>query len=140
MRSHPTSITTLPLRDFQALAGFRRTLRTFLRFSEQAARDAGLTPSQHQLLLMVKGFDEGQPSVGDAAEWLGLRHHSAVELVDRAVSAGLLQREADPADARRQLLRLSGLGEAKLTALSAVHRDELRRFRTEVLAELDKLG
>src|SRR5436305_10919586 len=125
---------TVTLREFQALARFRRALRNFLRFSEDAARRAGLTPSQHQLLLMVKGFGEGPPSVGDAAEWLGLRHHSAVELVDRAVTAGLLQREADPDDARRQLLRLSGLGEAKLTALSALHRDELRRFRTEVLA------
>ena len=76
------SMTTLPLRDFQTLARFRRSLRTFLHFSEQAARQAGLTPSQHQLLLMIKGFDQGQPSVGDAAEWLGLRHHSAVELVD----------------------------------------------------------
>ena len=134
------SMTTLPLRDFQTLARFRRSLRTFLHFSEQAARQAGLTPSQHQLLLMIKGFDQGQPSVGDAAEWLGLRHHSAVELVDRAVSAGLVQREVDPVDARRQRLRLTGLGEAKLTALSALHRDELRRFRTEVLAELENLG
>src|SRR5437764_5657669 len=130
---------TVTLRELQALARFRRALGNFLRFSEDAARRAGLTPSQHQLLLMVKGFDQGQPSVGDAAEWLGLRHHSAVELVDRAVSAGLVQREVDPVDARRQRLRLTGLGEAKLTALSALHRDELRRFRTEVLAELENL-
>ena len=125
--------------EFEQAAAFRASLRRFHRISEDAARQAGLTPRRHLLLLMIKGFPEGQPSVGDAAEWLGLRHHSTVELVDRAVSAGLLTRQSDPADARRQLLRLTPLGEGKLTTLSALHRNELRRFRSEVLAELDKL-
>lgn len=131
----------LALGDYRVLARFRRALRQFLHFSEEAARDAGLTPAQHQLLLAVKGFDGGRaPSVGDAAEWLQLRHHSAVELVDRAVAAGLLARETDPDDLRRQLLHLTPLGEEKLAALSALHREELQRFRAQVLAELDELS
>ena len=123
---------------YRSLARFRRALRQFLHFSEEAARAAGLTPAQHQLLLAVKGFDGPvAPSVGDAAEWLQLRHHSAVELVDRAVASGLLERETDPDDLRRQLLRLTPLGEEKLEALSTLHRDELQRFQAQVLAELD---
>jgi DNA-binding MarR family transcriptional regulator len=132
----------LAARDYRALAQFRRSLRVFLRFSEEAARGAGLTPAQHQLLLAVKGFvaerDE-LPSIGDAAEWLQLKHHSAVELADRAVAAGLLERQDDPTDARRHLLALTDEGEAKLAGLSWMHRDELRRFRTEVLAHLADL-
>lgn len=140
--SHSSSaVSELSPQDYRTLARFRRALRLFQHFSEEAARSAGLTPAQHQLLLAVKGFDGSTaPSVGDAAEWLRLRHHSAVELVDRAVAAGLLERETDPDDLRRQLLRLTDQGEQKLAALSALHRDELRRFRDRVLTELDDLS
>jgi DNA-binding MarR family transcriptional regulator len=127
-------------RDYRSLAGFRRSLRTFLRFSEDAARSVGLTPAQHQLLLAVKGHPGGgSPSIGDAAEALQLRHHSAVELVDRAEAAGLVERRVDPADARRQLLALTADGEARLEELSWLHRDELRRFRVEVMDHLSNL-
>ena len=140
-----TQTTELSTREYRALARFRRSLRQFMHFSEEAARGAGLTPAQHQLLLAVKGFDGGDgdaaaPSVGDVADWLQLRHHSAGELVDRAVAAGLLHRETDPDDLRRQLLHLTPLGERRLETLSALHRDELHRFRAQVLAELDELG
>ena len=136
------SVRDRPLseRDYRSLAGFRRTLRSFLRFSEDAARSVGLTPAQHQLLLAVKGHDgDGPPSIGDAAEALQLRHHSAVELVDRAEAAGLLERRVDPADARRHLLTLTADGEARLAQLSWLHRDELRRFRAEVMDHLQNL-
>ena len=136
----PAAATTKPVtaREYRALAGFRRSLRVFLRFSEEAARAVGLTPAQHQLLLAVKGWSgPGAPSVGDAAAALQLKHHSAVELVDRAAAAGLVERRPDPADARRHLIGLTPAGEEKLAGLSSVHRDELRRFRTEVLRYLD---
>jgi DNA-binding MarR family transcriptional regulator len=127
--------------DYRALASFRRALRGFLRFSEDAARSAGLTPAQHQLLLAVKGHEgEGHPSIGDVADALQLRHHSAVELVDRAQSAGLVVRSTDPGDARRHLLELTPRGEHLLADLSWLHRSELVRFRTEVLAHLDALS
>ncbi|MBI2710654.1 MAG: MarR family transcriptional regulator [Actinobacteria bacterium] len=122
--------------DYQALARFRYALRRFLRFSEDAARKSGMTPAQHQLLLAVRGFEgDGPPSVSDVAEALQLRPHSALELVVRAETHGLLRRGADPRDHRRTLLRLTGEGERHLAALTAQHRAELRRFRAE-MAEL----
>ena len=128
-------------RDYQALARFRHALRVFLRFSEDAARAAGPTPAHHQLLLAVKGWDgDRPPTVADLAEVLQLRHHSTVELIQRATAAGLVRSEVDPDDHRRQRTGLTDRGEELLRSLSLQHRDELRRFRSEmndVLNELD---
>ena len=114
--------------DFRELLRFRDALRRFERWSQGQARAAGLTPAQHQLLLAVRGHD-GDPTIGDIAEHLMLRHHSAVELVDRAAGAGLLQRRTDLADRRVVHLELTADGEARLAALSAVHLAELRRLQ-----------
>jgi DNA-binding MarR family transcriptional regulator len=133
--------TALSDRDYRALARFRHALRVFQRFSEDAARAAGTTPAQHQLLLAIRGFrGDGSPVIGDLAEALQLRHHSVVELVDRADTAGLVRRSTDPVDQRRQRVELTAAGRDVLEELSVVHRDELRRFRSEmfdVLRELD---
>jgi DNA-binding MarR family transcriptional regulator len=127
--------------EYRALARFRRSLRRFLAFSEHAARQAGLTPSQHQLLLAVKGHErEADPSIGELAISLGLRHNSMAELVDRAQAANLIRRYTDPADGRRHLVVLTSVGEEKLASLSAVHRDELRRFRNEIADHLERLA
>jgi DNA-binding MarR family transcriptional regulator len=127
--------------EYRALARFRRGLRAFLHFSEEAARAAGLTPAQHQLLLAVKGRDGGQaPSIGELADWLKLRHHSTVELIDRVVATGLAERRADPDDGRCQRIVLTPRGDEKLAGLSALHREELRRFREETLAHLESLA
>lgn len=133
---------TQPLsdREYRSLAEFRYALRTFLRFSEEAARAAGLTPAQHQLLLAIRGHpgDEA-PSTSEIADRLQLKLHSTVELVARAESNGLVVRIVDEDDARRALLALTDAGEAKLAELSVLHRRELRRFRDEmgdVLREL----
>ena len=126
--------------EYRALAQFRRALRSFLYFSEEAARDAGLTPSQHQLMLAVRGADTDEaPTIGDVADWMKLRHHSAVELVNRAEASGLVRRVPDVNDHRRQRLVLTKLGETKLAALSTLHRAELRRFREEGLTPLRSL-
>lgn len=114
--------------DFQRLLEFRDGLRRFLRWSESQARAVGLTPSQHQLLLAVRGHGS-EPSIGDVADHLLLRHHSAVELVDRAVEAGLLRRIADPDDHRVVRLRLTPQGESKVASLAAAHLEELARLR-----------
>ena len=133
--------TALSDREYQALARFRHALRVFQRFSEQAARDAGLAPAQHQLLLAIRGHGGvARPVVGDLADALQLRHHSVVELIDRAEAAGLVTRVPDPDDLRRQHVALTAAGRDVLEQLSMVHRDELRRFRAEmvdVLRELD---
>jgi DNA-binding MarR family transcriptional regulator len=114
--------------DFRELLRFRDALRRFQRWSEGEAAAAGLTPAQHQLLLAVRGHD-GDPTIGDVADHLMLRHHSAVELVDRAERAGLLRRRPDPDDRRVVHLELTADGEAHLEALSAAHLDELRRLQ-----------
>jgi len=124
----------LTLKDYQALAGIRRGMRQFLEFSAGAAGAAGLTPAQHQALLAIKGM-QGPVTVGSLAEWLGVRPHSAVGLVNRLVTLKLVARVADPADRRRMRLRLTKRAEAKLAALSQIHRAELRRF-SSVLAPL----
>jgi len=120
-RASPASV------DYQALARFRYQLRLFLAFSETAARKAGLSPQQHQALLAIKGFSGPAPaSVGDLARFLLIRHHTAVELVNRMVKLGLLSRLADDDDGRRVLVQLTKKGEQKLQALSRIHIDELR--------------
>ena len=138
-----TTRGTTPLsdRDYQALRRFRHALRVFLRTSEEAARDAGVTPAQHQLLLAIRGHAGSRhPIVAELAEVLQLRHHSTVELIDRATDAGLVDRLPDPLDQRRQQVVLTPAGVEVLEGLSVFHRDELRRFRREmvdVLRELD---
>jgi len=137
-----TSDRELSITDYQALARFRHALRVFQRFSEDAARAAGVTPAQHQLLLAIRGWDgpEDHPSISDLAERLQLKHHSAVELVQRATAAGMVASHGDPVDGRRQLLELTTHGRDTLTSLSLLHRDELRRFRSEMNDVLHELG
>jgi DNA-binding MarR family transcriptional regulator len=116
--------------DYEALSDFRYSIRCFLEFSENAARDAGLTPQQHQALLTVKGFPpQTAVTIGDLAERLRIRHNSAVELVDRLVDAGFIVRSPDALDSRRVLLSLSDAANGVLASLSAVHLDELSRLR-----------
>jgi DNA-binding MarR family transcriptional regulator len=112
--------------DYQALARFRYELRKFLAFSEAAAHRQKLTPQQHQALLTIKGFSQDKPvSVGDLARLLLIRHHTAVELIDRMTRLNLIARVTDPADGRRILIRLTAEGERRLSKLSKIHFDEL---------------
>jgi DNA-binding MarR family transcriptional regulator len=112
--------------DYKALAQFRHELRKFLAFSENAAAAAGLTGQQHQALLAIRGLSqEGVLSVGELADILLLRHHSAVELANRLGKLGLVTRKADPVDGRRVLISLTLEGEEKLRVLSSSHMKEL---------------
>jgi DNA-binding MarR family transcriptional regulator len=116
--------------EYVALAAFRAALRRFLRFSEEGAREAGLTPQQHQLLLAVKGQpDRDWASVSALAEALQVRHHAAVGLVDRCERAGLVQRSPDPEDRRQVRVLLTEQGEEILERLSARNRRELRALQ-----------
>jgi DNA-binding MarR family transcriptional regulator len=116
--------------DYEALAAFRFTLRRFLRFSEEGARAAGITPQQHQLLLAIKGRPGREwASLSDIAEALQVRHHAAVGLVDRSARAGLVRRTPDPDDRRQVRVRLTAKGEAILARLSRRNRSELRALR-----------
>lgn len=112
--------------DFEHLLQLRTRLRRFLRWSEEQARSAGLTPAQHQLLLAVRGHADPQgPTIGDVADYLVIRHHSAVGLVDRAVAAGLVRRGPDPANNSTVRVTLTETGAAKLDELTETHLEEL---------------
>nr|WP_245288056.1 helix-turn-helix domain-containing protein [Bradyrhizobium sp. Ec3.3] len=113
--------------DYQALAQFRYQVRTFLAFSEAAARRAGLAPQQHQALLAIKGAAGPEDAtIGDVARFLLIRHHTAVELMNRMAKLKLITRVADPQDARKVRLKLTAKGEQKLRSLSKIHLEELR--------------
>jgi DNA-binding MarR family transcriptional regulator len=121
----------LTKQDFEALARFRFGIRRYLRFSEETVRRHGVTPQQYQLLLAIKGFPgRDWAVVRELADRLQLRHHSVVELVNRAQAQGLVHRTTDPDDARAVRVVLTDQGEHLLGRLSALHRDELRRMDT----------
>jgi DNA-binding MarR family transcriptional regulator len=122
--------------DFEHLLAFRSSLRRFQRWSEDQARAAGLTHVQHQLLVAVKGHPGTEPpTVGDLSEYLLQRHHSTVELVDRAEVADLVRRVADARDARVVRVRLTAKGERILSELTPAHLVELH----SLAAVLDQL-
>jgi DNA-binding MarR family transcriptional regulator len=115
--------------DYRRLLEFRTGLRRFLRWSEQEAAVVGLSPAQHQLLLAIRGHGEDvAPTIGDVAESLLLKHHSAGELVDRAERHRLVRRVPDRDDHRVMRLELTATGRKKLEALSALALEELRRL------------
>jgi DNA-binding MarR family transcriptional regulator len=123
--------------DYARLLSFRDALRGFLRWSEERAAAADLTPAQHQLLLVVRACGGAAgPTIGEVAEHLLLRHHSAVGLADRCVAAGLVRRVPDAGDHRVVRLRLTRTGAARLRRLAAPHLEELRRL-APVIADLD---
>jgi DNA-binding MarR family transcriptional regulator len=118
---------THPLPDFKAMAELRYQIRRFLRFSENAAREAGIEPQQHQLLLTVRGLPEDlKPTVGVLAERMQLQHHSTVELIDRLVDRGFLYRLRATDDRRKVLVKLTHDGEEFLNKLSIYHLQELQ--------------
>jgi DNA-binding MarR family transcriptional regulator len=115
--------------DFQHLLQLRTGLRHFLRSSERQAEKAGMTPTQHQLLLAIRGHpDPAGPTVLDIADYLVLRHHSAVGLIDRAAAAGLVRRRRDRRSRSSVRLTLTSAGIEKLDALVEAHREELAQL------------
>jgi DNA-binding MarR family transcriptional regulator len=116
------------------LAWFRYNLRRFLRFSENAARECGVTPQQHQMMLGVAAFtDQNKATISELAEFLQERNNSVVGLVERAVESGLVKRQPGDADRRQVVVSLTPKGEAALEKLIKIHHDEVRRFREEFL-------
>lgn len=124
----------------RTLAEFRFELRKFLHFSEQAAMATGLHPQQHQLLLQVAGAPENATvTIAYAAERLGLKHNSAVELVDRSEREGLLSRAEDPTDRRRAILRTTRKGNQVLDRLAGEHARELTVAAPRLMRTLEHI-
>lgn len=112
------------------LAQFRYNLRRFLRFSEKAARNCGVTPQQHQLLLGIAGFaEDGAATISQLAEFLQERNNSVVGLVERAAGAGLVRRRNAAADRRQVVVTMTARGARTLAQLSHLHHDEVERVR-----------
>jgi DNA-binding MarR family transcriptional regulator len=125
------------LRSYKALAELRYQIRRFLHFSEQAARKARIEPQQHQFLLALKGLPESmRPSMGILAERLQIQPNSAVELVNRSVKRGLVERRRGNADGREVLLVLTGKGESVLQKLSLHHQAELEKAGPALITAL----
>lgn len=116
-------------KDYAALADFRYALRRFAAFSQDAARAAGLTPQQHQALLAIRGAGDAGMLVGDLAERLLVKPHSASETVKRLSDQDLVVRHPGRDDRREVRITLTPRARAILASLTAVHRDELRRLR-----------
>lgn len=131
---------TLSDSDYEALANLRFTLRKFMNFSTCAAQDEGLPGQQHQALLVIKGHTLDDPmTIGVLASRLLIAPHSATELVGRLSAAGLVTRNSDPTDKRRQTLELTEKADAVLLRLSAAHLKEVRDMAPELITILQRL-
>ena len=127
--------------QYETLAAFRYAIRRFIRFSERAAETAGITAQQYQALLAIKGFPaRATVTVGELAERLQLRHHSAVGLIDRLVTEKLVVRVPSAEDHRQVLIELTGRGEKVLERLASVHREQLKRIGPELSLLLERLN
>lgn len=136
-KRRPSPAATLDQQDYATLASFRRSLRIFLAFSEDAARKAGLPSQQHQAILAIRGLaPQAGMTVNDLADHLLLKPQTAVELVDRLEDAGLVRRERDEADRRRVLLSLTARANRLLAKLSAAHLAQIRRDAPQLIALL----
>lgn len=137
----PRPKKTVSKRDYEVLAALRYALRQFLRFSEEAAQRAGLTPQQHQALLAIKGFPgRDHVTIGELAERLQILHHSAVGLADRLVNEKYIERTRNPEDQRQVYLRLTAHGERVLQQLSTAHQEQIRRIGPEINSLLQRLS
>jgi DNA-binding MarR family transcriptional regulator len=131
----------LSLSDYQALAEFRYQIRRFQRFSEDAARRAGVEPQHHQIMLAIKGKPAGEePRIAYLADRLQIQHHSAVELVDRLVNKGLIARTRSSEDRREVFVKLTPRGEQVLGELTLHTSAELRSAGPALVAILRKLA
>lgn len=126
--------------NYQAMAEFRYQIRRFLRFSEQAAREAGVEPKQYQLMLALKGLPpDFRPRIGELAERLQIQHHSTVELVNRLASRGFIRRHKGDLDKREVLVSLTPSGEKILRELALDHTAEIKSRGPDLVAALKRI-
>src|SRR5450759_2387139 len=118
--------------DFERLAHFRYQLRRFLRFSEKATHEHGVTSLQYLLMLQIKGFPGREwATVGELAERLQAQHHGVVSLISRCETAGLVKRQVSRSDKRRVEIKLTRKGNECLEKLASLHRGELASLQGE---------
>jgi DNA-binding MarR family transcriptional regulator len=121
--------STITKTEYEVLADFRYILRRFMSFSENAAKEVGITPQQHQALLAIKGFPgREQITIGELSDRLQIKHHSTVGLVNRLEAEKLIVRSSAPDDRRKVFISLTKRGLSMLEKLSDIHREELQRL------------
>lgn len=131
----------LTLSDYQSLAEFRYQIRRFQRFSEESARQAGIEPQHHQIMLAIKGRPASEePRIAYLAERLQIQHHSAVELLDRLANKGLVTRSRSSEDRREVFVKLTPRGEQVLAELTLHTSAELRSAAPSLVSVLRKLA
>jgi len=122
----PTPPSEAEKQRFEALSDFRFRLRSFLRFSEDAARAEGITVLQYQLMLHTQGFPgRDWATIGEIAERLQAQPHGVVALVSRCEEAGLVKRKSSKVDRRQVEVHLLAAGRKKLATLATQHAGQL---------------
>ena len=127
--------------DYDSMARFRHLVRKFLRFSKDfLKRTANLNSEQYEALLAIKAFTSGKSlTIAELSERLQVKHHSAVNIVDRLVARKLVRRNTSPHDRRARHLELTAAGSKLVEGLAAVHRKEIRRRSPEIITVLERL-
>jgi DNA-binding MarR family transcriptional regulator len=117
--------------EYTSLSNFRHQLARFLRFSENAARSAGITPKQYLLLLHIRGCDgRNWSSVGELAHRLQSSPHGTVALVNRCVTRKLVTKRSSAKDARSVEVHLTARGKDLVAKIAGRHRAEIRSMKS----------
>ena len=133
-------MSRLTHQDYESLADFRYLLRKFLRFSKDFLRSAGLSPEQYEALLAIKAFATSSGlTILHLSERLQVKHHSAVNTVDRLAERKLITRQTSATDRRQRHLKLTDRGEKLIEELAAAHRKEMRSRSPEMIKALQRL-
>jgi DNA-binding MarR family transcriptional regulator len=127
--------------EYRAMAELRYRIRLFLREGDAAARSAGLEPQQYLMLLAIRGLPNGNEStkIRFLADSLLIKHHSAVELVDRLEMRGLVRRTRDRQDRRQVLISLLPKGQRVLERVVQQRVGEVRAGGNQLIRAIDAL-
>lgn len=140
MQKEQAPETEISAEQYRLLAEFRYRIRQFLHFSEDSSREHGIEPQQHQLMLAIKGLPAGiRPTISVLASRLCIRHHSAVELINRLADRGAVSRRTNEEDRREVLVELTPEGETLLRRLSLRHWQQLEALGPELAGALDSV-
>lgn len=126
--------------QYRALAELRYRIRHFTRDGDAAAQRSGLEPQQYLMLLAIRGLPLGAAAtIRTLSERLALKHHSAVELIDRMERHGLVRRRRDSLDRREVLVSLSSRGTRALEKVARQRIGELRGSGAALAASINAL-
>jgi DNA-binding MarR family transcriptional regulator len=126
--------------EYRALAELRYRIRHFLREGDAKARAVGLEPQQYLMLLAIRGLPEGsEATIQTLAERLALKHHSAVELIDRLEIHGYVRRTRSMDDRRRVFVSLLPRGDRLLEQVAQNRISELRTSGEALVGAIEAL-